>query len=118
MMDKEHKQFIKEFITETMSKETQKALIEMCCESIRAFKSCISRNEICMREPRLKTLIDVIAIENSLTHHNLLWQQQSDGGMVRIAHQCAEFMILDLIEEFDTDLSLEENIELWKLKKI
>lgn len=117
-MQRPDKEFIKEFIEETMSKETQQALISMCCESIKAFKSCLSRNPICQRVTELKTLIDVIAIENSITHHNLLWRQQSDGGMVRIAHQCAEVLITELIEDFDAELTLEENIELWKLKKI
>lgn len=117
-MEHPDKEFIKEFIEETMSKETQQALVNMCCESIKAFKSCLSKNPFCQHLKELKTLIDIIAIESSITHHNLLWRQQSDGGMVRIAHQCAEVLIMELIKDFDAELTLEENIELWKLKRI
>lgn len=118
-MKLEERQFIKEFIEETMSKETQRSLISMCCESIQAFKSCIAKQgrHKELLQP-IKKLMDIVAIESALTHHNLMWQTQSDGGMVRIAHQCAEVMILDLINEFDTELTLEQNLELWTLKKV
>lgn len=115
-MTRTERNIVIEFVNETMSKETREALTNMCCESVRAFQSCLTKHPMLQAVPKVKSLVGLMAIESAITHHELLSASHSDTTN-QLAHQCAEAITRTMLDSYDEDLSLEQNLELWKLKK-
>lgn len=106
------------FIETEMSKETRRSLVSMCCESVKAFQTiCIGHSS---DSPKLETLFSLIAVESAMKHHAILGSKEltNDTTMEVMAHKFAEALTSTLLQGYDEDLTLEQNLELWKLKKI
>lgn len=115
-MTRTERNIVLEFVNESMSKSTREALTTMCCECVRAFQSCLMKHPMLDGIPKVKSLISIMAIESAITHHELLTASHNDTTN-KLAHQCAEAMIRTMLDSYDEDLTLEQNLELWKLKK-
>lgn len=106
------------FIETEMSAETRRSLVTMCCESVKAFQTiCIGHTS---DSPKLETLFSLIAVESAMKHHAILGSKEltNDTKTEIMAHKFAEALTSTLLQGYDEDLTLKENLELWKLKRI
>ena len=116
-MTREEKDIVLEFVAEVMTPTTREALKLMCMASVKAFESCSFSHPIMNRLPKIKSLMGLMAVESAIKHHALL-STRAEGDIEKTAHNCAEAMTRTILEEYDEELSLDQNLELWKLKKI
>lgn len=101
-----------------MSNDGKERLIQMCCDSLKAFKSVMiesQSNDEVIKD--LRGLFNLITIEATLRHHEIC-AEQTQEKVVRIAHNCASITIRKWIESYERELTLEENLELWKMQKL
>jgi len=115
-MKREQKESLLEFVDHTMSKLTRDALIEMSIQSVRAFQSCSINEPMVKRFSKIESLMGLMAVESAVKHHSLLSARATEQIEIT-AHLCAEAMTRTMLDEYDEELSLEQNLELWKLKK-
>ena len=66
---------------------------------------------------RIKSLMGLIAVESAIKHHSLLSTRATED-VEKTAHSCAEALTRTILDGYDDELSLDQNLELWKLKKI
>jgi hypothetical protein len=115
-MTREEKRRFLDLVEEIMTKETRETLLIMCMASVKAFESISIKDPIVNRIPKIQALMGLMAIESASKHHALLSAKGTQHIEIT-AHKCAEAMTRTMLDEYDEDLSLDQNLQLWKLKK-
>jgi hypothetical protein len=115
-MTREEKRRFLDLVEEIMTKETRETLLTMCMASVKAFESVSIKDPIVGRIPKIQALMGLMAIESASKHHALLSAKGTQHIEIT-AHKCAEAMTRTMLDEYDEELSLDQNLQLWKLKK-
>jgi hypothetical protein len=116
-MTRDEKNIMLEFINDVMTPATREALTEMCLASVQAFQTCTFSHPIINKIPKMKSLLGLMAVESAIKHHSLLSSRATEQ-IELTAHSCAEALTRTILDGYDDELSLDQNLELWKLKKI
>lgn len=106
------------YAIKVMSEESRMRLIDMCEKSLLCFSSVAiecKREDDCVKD--LRGIFSLLAIESSLRHHALVADSTNDR-VIELAHRCASYTIKQWARNFERELTLEENIELWKMQKL
>jgi len=106
----------RDFMKNRMTEEGREGLKSMVEESVDCFMSVVTKHPL-FDKSMLQILVDLMAIESCITHHSISRQQHTDESHI-IAHSCAEIVLRDWIRDYKRELTLKENFELWKMKKL
>lgn len=116
-------ELIKQYMNTCLSDNSKEMVKLMVADSIIAFKSVITENrckeEIDTLGSHFARIFDLMAIESAMNHHKILTLVIHEEQREQlIAHKCALVLIQEWLRTYERALTLEENIELWKLQKI